>query len=112
MIKVENIVQEIQNPVCVNSGNSRIIWRISIFLEFPEFLEKFPEFRDSLGISGGVRSTEKNFKKCPKILHFLAESRVKNSAPLVLQSSLQEHQAFEGHPCGPGSRKANTQLLL
>ena len=22
MIKVENIVQEIQNPVCVNSGNS------------------------------------------------------------------------------------------
>ena len=81
MIKVENIVQEIQNPVCVNSGNSRnylenihilgipngipgIIWRISIFLEFPmgflefpDFFEKFPEFRDSLGISGGVRST-------------------------------------------------------
>ena len=27
------------------------------FLEFPEFFEKFPEFRDSLGISGEVRST-------------------------------------------------------
>ena len=69
MIKVENIVQEIQNPVCVNSGNSgNYLENIHIlgipngipanFLEFPDFFEKFPEFRDSLGISGGVRSTE------------------------------------------------------
>ena len=32
-------------------------------MEFPDFFEKFPEFRDSLGISGGVRSTGKKIEK-------------------------------------------------
>ena len=31
-----------------------------------------------------AKKCQKNFKKCPKILHFLAESRVKNTAPLSL----------------------------
>ena len=36
-----------------------------------------------------AKKCQKNFKKCPKILHFLAESRVKNSAPLSLTENYE-----------------------
>ena len=42
--KVENIVQEIQNPVCVNSGNSRNYLENIHILGIPIGIPGIPEF--------------------------------------------------------------------
>ena len=71
--KDENIVQKFRILFVGIPGILGIFWRISIFLEFPEFFEKFLEFWDSLGVSGGMRSTAKCWYSFWKAPHWLMQ---------------------------------------